>query len=763
MKDLTFRIRAKTGVLSISFLLVLFLFFSSPLKVGKTCSGTSCKGCSGKANKTNSGPEFEWLHSARVFLLDAYAYPLHPNIEFDAEKLADLLVDMNFNTVRVATSGWYYFIPDTPFKTHPQLNGRDILAECIAACKKRGIRVVPYVRAGGPLAADAIKDEWAHRMNPKGEIHHFQQPYTTCRALCWNTSYRQAFAELIEKIVTKYDIDGMYFDAWMPTYCFKLQDGFVGHPKVQGIYCYCEGCRKGFKKDIGAELPFSEKGKAGYTAEELEILGKYRPWSWQQIVEAFYDTKKLIKSHKNVPLIFNINNPILFEYTDQRVIDGQDAFLYERGDSLLERVESISVAVSHGLAVWPYIGGYDGLQRIVHDWFGLGQEIYTAVAFGGSPIIYQGYLYVNNPHGRKPIKDAFAVLKKNEKYISKFEPYKYCAVVHTRKDPPGHARSTPDRYNTNTRNCSLGAFESCIYSHLQTTSLFKQDLDKPEIINKYKVLYLADMCYVSDSQVKNLQNFVKNGGGLILSYATGLYDENGDKRSTFALGSLAGVEYLNPDEETKKMIAQNYRSQGPWDLYLMTNPGQSVIRPSLSNTLIAGYLYEPVKALPDSTVVANMVTGTNTKKLFPGLVVSNYGKGKVAYIAPALDSLYSQTHIREVADFLMDVIEYVSPQKRPYQINAPDSLISNMMVKDDTYVLHMANWTGCKFEKIHQKVYYIPPIENVKISCPIPKGKKVKNVGLFIPAEFSHSVKNSILYVTLPKVNNYQAVIIEME
>ena len=39
--------------------------------------------------------EFEWLRHARIFILDAYAYPLAPKIEFDAEKLGATMADMH--------------------------------------------------------------------------------------------------------------------------------------------------------------------------------------------------------------------------------------------------------------------------------------------------------------------------------------------------------------------------------------------------------------------------------------------------------------------------------------------------------------------------------------------------------------------------------------------------------------------------------------------------------------------------------------------
>ena len=86
------------------------------------------------------------------------------------EKLAATMCDMHADTLRVATSGNYWLVPGTQFATAGDLGDRDILAECVAACKPRGIRVVPYIRTGGGVAAVIVNPDWAYRDNPDGHI-----------------------------------------------------------------------------------------------------------------------------------------------------------------------------------------------------------------------------------------------------------------------------------------------------------------------------------------------------------------------------------------------------------------------------------------------------------------------------------------------------------------------------------------------------------------------------------------------------------------
>jgi hypothetical protein len=379
----------------------------------------------------DAGPsDFNWLSSARIFILDAYTYPLYPKIEFDAEKLAETMVDMHADTLRVATSGHYYLIGGTQFQTAPELGDRDILAECIAACKPRRIRIVPYIRTGGAIAAEAVKSEWAYRVNPKGDIPMKWDLGARRSALCWNTPYRQAFYEMIDRVVSRYEIDGIYFDAWKVFYDFR-----------QPYVCYCAGCRKGFAKATGLELPYREN-PGQYTSRERETIRRYQDWYREEMVEVFRETKRIVRSHKNIPLIFNLNharNIRNTSFTDPRIVDESDAFLYEMSKSMLERAEGISLAVAHGLAVWPYVDAYHGYARIGVNSDEIYQHICATIAFGGSPILYHTYYFTDHLEARKPVREAFAIFDENKRYVESFEPLKFCAVVWNDEDPPGHA------------------------------------------------------------------------------------------------------------------------------------------------------------------------------------------------------------------------------------------------------------------------------------------------------------------------------------
>ena len=696
-----------------------------------------------------------WIESARTFLIDAYQYPFAPALEFDAEAVAAAMQEMHVNTVRMATMGKYATIQGVRFSTHPDQGKRDLLAEMIAACRPRHIRVVPYISTGHRLAWSMVTrdhPEYAQQLSPGGGPHRSHmyagEDHGT---VCWNTPYRQAFLDLVEHVVRDYQIDGIYFDTWKAFY-------FYPEPRT----CYCPGCREGFRRASGQEIPYHRNLK-DYSATELETIERYHAWYQDRLMETLAEVRRIVKSYKDIPLIYNINDPAKIAAEDPRVIRNMDAFLYERGHSMLERAEGVSLARAAGLAIWPYIGSYDNWPRVVHNGLDFQQEIFTTAMFGGGPIISQPYAFVTQPEKREIVACSFRVLDENESYIQGFRNLPQVAVVYGYRDPPDHARHGW-WWNADVRSASLGAFAACLYSHLQVSSVLPDLLDQPDKLGQYKVLYLADIPSLSAGQVENIRRFVEQGGGLVASYASSLYDEQGRRRERFALEELLRVRPLKPDSALGETL-DNYQALvgGPNDLYLKTRPETGAPLDKWAGQLVPLWYYEPVEVLEGGRTAADIVMGENSRPLLPGLVLSRCGKGKTAFLASSLESLYIGNNLLEAAEFIKSAIEYVSPEEQPYSVEAPECLIANMTVRGDTRVLHLTNWTGNKLERNWTNEYYLAPVENVRLRISIPAGRTVREVKALAGGTFERQVKGNSLEIFLPRVEAYQALAVTFE
>jgi hypothetical protein len=687
--------------------------------------------------------DLSWMQAARVFLIDAYEPPFAVRLEYDAEALADTMAGMNANTVRITTMGKYALIPGVRFTPHPELGKRDILAETVAACKRRGIRVVPYISTGHKLAWNMVTrdyPEYAHRSKPGGgplRSHMFVgEDHGT---VCWNTPYKKAYLELVERVVRDYDIDGIYFDTWFAGY-------FWGRDRL----CFCDGCRSGFRKASGEQLPWREDER--YSAAERETIGKYHAWLQDQLVDTAREVRKIVKSHKDIPLIFNINSPVRLATHDPRIVKTMDAFLYERGHSILERAEGVSLARASGLGVWPYVGEYNNWPRVVHNGFDYQQQIFTTVMFGGAPILAQPWGYVQHSDFRRFVEYPFGIVKEHERDFIGFTNYPYVAVVYGHRSPPGHAK-TGTWWRHDARLSTLGVFAACLYGHVQVSSISETLLDDIEKLRAYRVLYLADVTHLSDARIQNIKTFVREGGGLVTSYATSLFDASGKKHERFALEELVRAAPIEPADELATTL-ESYRSMtgGPYDLYLA---GGS--KPSLKEVTPLWH-FLPVKALDGGEVWKDIVTGDGLRPILPGVIVSQYGKGRVVYSASGLESLFLQQNSTVVGDLVRSLVAKAAPEPPPYELEAPAALITNLTAKGDTLLLHMTNWTGNKLERAGANEYYLASIENVKLRLTAPKGKRVKDISLLVDVPHRKEVRGSTVEVQIPRVEAYQGV-----
>ena len=703
----------------------------------------------GAAWSSAQGGDSNWIQTARVFLIDAYQPPFAPQLEYDAEALAKTMTDMHANTVRISTMGKYATIQGVRFSTHPDLGKRDVLSETIAAAKPRGIRVIPYISTGHKLAWSMVTrdyPEYAQRTRPGGgpyrEHMYVGEDHGT---VCWNTPYRQAFLDLVEHVARDYDIDGLYFDTWRPFYFW---------PGLQ--LCYCDGCRAGFRAASGGkEIPWHENA-GDYTAQERQTIAEYHHWYREQLMGVLQEVRRIVKSHKDIPLIYNINNPRLMRDEDPRVLQAMDAFLYERGHSLLERAEGVSLARAAGLGVWPYVGVYNNWPRVIPNGLDYQQEIFATVAFGGAPIIAQAWGYVSDTENRRWVSFPFSVIQEHERDFAGFENVPYAAVVYS--DSDGSNRASGWFWPSDVRASTLGAFAACLAGHVQVTSIPEAVLDQPERLNRYRVLYLADFPHLTPERVANIQRFVENGGGLLASYTASLHGADGEQQEHFALEDLLRVQPIQPQGSLAETL-NSYRCMigGPNDLYLA--PANDSGKTETPSRLVPLWHFEPVKALEGGSVEMNIVTGDGRRPVLPGVVTARHGKGRVVYLASTLESLYSSTRQAQLGGFLRKLVEEAAAAPPPCQVDAPSFLISNLTENGNRRVLHLLNWTT----DAENESNYLPPVENVIVRMAIPEGKKVRQVSTFLKTPFQQKQTDRELQILLPRVEAYQAVVVEFE
>ena len=566
--------------------------------------------------------------------------------------------------------------------------------------------------------------------------------------VCWNTPYRQAYLDLVERVVRDYDIDGIYFDTWRSGY-------FWPRP------------RRVLLRRLPQRLP---QGHRAWSCPGTKTRPITRARSWPPSTATTPGTRtfwsrssaqvrRLVKSHKNIPLIYNINNPVKMDTEDPRMLEAMDAFLYERGNSILERAEGVSLARAAGLGVWPYVGEYNNWPRVVYNGFDFQQQIFTTVMFGGAPILALPWGYVQHADNRRfveyPVRRSQTArarvrrvqeLPVRRRRVRISHAARTCAIGHVVED--GRTAFLAGRF----RRLPLRARAGLVRAREHP----RRSGEARRLPGSLPGGYRAPLGG-AHRQHQAVRAGGRRTGGELRHCRCSIRPAKRQER--FGLEELFRVAPVEPTGELAETLA-SYRSMtgGPYDLYLAPRP-----RPSLE-TLTPLWSFEPVKALEGGEVWRDIVTGDGLRPILPGVIVSQYGKGHVVYCASALESLFLQANNSAVGDLVRSLVAKAAPEPPPYEVDAPAALIANLTAKGDTVVLHLTNWTGNKLERAgRERVLPGAASRTFASASPCRKESACGMCRLLVDAPYRKEQTGSTLEVLIPRVEAYQAVRVDWQ
>jgi hypothetical protein len=107
--------------------------------------------------------------------------------------------------------------------------------------------------------------------------------------------------------------------------------------------------------------------------------------------------------------------------------------------------------------------------------------------------------------------------------------------------------------NFATHRETILAEQALIQAQVPFDMIFDQDLDS---LGKYKVVVLAGQESLSEKQVEALRAWVRNGGGLVATANTSMFDDWRRQRDAFGLADVLGVE--RPSPATDKQVQHEF-------------------------------------------------------------------------------------------------------------------------------------------------------------------------------------------------------------
>ena len=622
------------------------------------------------------------------------------NVEEWANYWASLKCDVVFASV---TGIIAYYPTQVPFHRKSKfLNGRDFTGELVAAAKKRGIRVIarfsPDLNWGDALQAHP---EWFRRDKKGNPIQSEEEPllYRTCTFTTYMTEHMPA---LFREVNSRYAIDGLFTNAW---------------PELGRLpECYCEACK---------DLPhFDTPAYRDKYTERVVYLWKM----WDAIAKEkspdnlfFANMGGAIESGpdmialKEVVQWYNCDNqgrggegePIwgctLQGRVCDAILDGHTATNVTASyctskprwrnihKSTQEAQMWMNETVASGMVPWyHFIGGEEGLGAD-RRWHEPGYEYFNWLAKHDEHLI-----------NKATIADIAVVMgQRNQRFYRHPELGDPMMNIH-------------------------GLYYALLEGRFLFDFLHEEDLTTDKV-KKYKTILLPNIALLSDAECAALKTFVQNGGSVMASFETSLYDERNVRRQDFGINELFGIHATGPRRtrvgnafmgriERKHPILDGFGdtdwlpgAQWLQPIAPVENPVMTVIPPFVN--------YPPELAYPPVE-----------KTDIPDLVAKEVGTSRLVYFAGDIERTSWQSGNTDLSMLLQNAIRWVSKNETPAKISGKGLIESFAWQTQAGFALHVLNYTNPAAFKGYIRDFY--PIGEQAVTMKIPSGRSVSRVEL---------------------------------
>lgn len=610
----------------------------------------------------------------------------------------------------------------------PRLGELDYLHEAIEQGKKSGVKIVVYINPNALYMDHPLLDKCAIR-DKQGKIWDIEAygMRSTRYACINNPDYQKFLLDILKEIFIEYKPDGLYVDGLTPHVCF------------------CEHCQTKYKRMFNTEIPvkFQELGPSLNVLWEMtsqpELVGDqgdpdsqlYTEFLYRNLIDVTRDITRTVKScmPDAVTIYHSWPKPETIHFYDGTLgeiyINQPWVHTFWKTGELTNYGSVFPIMVLQNI----YLQQKTAKEARHH--------IYQVLANGMFPNCW--YFF--------GMKTCFDFLRDNEQYYdyTNTRPVKFMAFPRAiEKDnvqkliEKNYEISGPrDRFLAP----YVGFYSAMMMMKLPIVTIHRPNFQKK--IVEFKVLCLVNEACITDQQAEIIRCFVANGGGLIATGETSLYDHNGQRREDFALKDVFGVNYVNTLAAEKRVVEFG-------GLHPITK-GLEKYRIDYDEPLV---VVNPEQRKVDGWVVDNNSKSGNV----PAVITNTYGLGRVVYIPARLDSIQCEKLTPAIEQLFANSVDWIAQGNVPVQIKADAPIGVTLFEQPGRQMLHLVNHNADS----RQYNDLIEPVNNIKIKMRIPSAQKISRLHLLMKKSDLQFVENwGWLECTLPELNEYEVVVTE--
>ena len=709
----------------------------------------------------------EWLQYAQAIYFDGYSPPVYPHMkDFDARRLVEVVGELGGNLLRFQPIGYRAYYPSQAFPLHDELGSRDLIDEVSHECRRAGIKMYSYANYGVALMlepeflrAHPRFNDWLLR-DPDGKPYGLYGHIgwmNTPRMICMTGDIYRAAIRQVAREYCAHDMDGVYFDS-------PSEFTYTG-------ICFCDNCRRNFKKSTGVDMERlrnfgSRPGLVPHPESfppdvDMEALQAWYGWADQQVLEDLLDLRKIIHGSGKFMMCHNGGTwrgyalPLQYRIPDGFMVEASR----EVHDRLMTGMKGASMARPYGKVAQMYLGSYTvgwyfepphEHPWVVHntnleDSDDILMQGFANLACGNAPI----YATANRVYFKvgsgstQPARDVFEFMQRVEAVHKDSVPVPYLSIVPTWESQQLW-RSKQKSWNWPLMSQALGLamLDERISVDVQASTEISE-----EWLRGQKVIALCGASGVSDHNAQQLTDWVADGGGLLATYDTGMYDERGQLRKDGgALKKVLGVEMkgvaLGSQPECYYRVKERHPALGDFD----------------SGALVEGDgRLMPASPVGDARILAECWNLGTREVRGPAIVVNQFGKGRAIYVSGSLEANYISDRVKSTSRLLASIVRYLgagAPQ--PFRMKASRGVygVLRRATNCDLALWVLAN-VGFKDAASGLMRQEYVPVRDVEIAIRIPEGRQAKGMMLLRAGGEASSfrVEDGYALATIPQVH----------
>ena len=685
---------------------------------------------------------------------------------YDADSVVEYMKKSHTNTLVVSAGAVVDFFPNKLEMSRQSrfLAERDVLKELVGKCHENGMHVIFRVDFRGVERERYEKNPDWFGLGPEGE------PLTGWNDRifrpCYTGIYGNAHARrIVRNLMEEYDPDGIWEN------CVVFGYG----------PCYCRSCREQYKAYSGSEIPVGD-----YQSEEFR---QYREWKSARALEHMDRMRQSVKAYGEEKVyvseifgMFHVSSALnsgidLYDAADRFDFLVTPLFLdgsgqpekkyedYSHAASGIRFLKAMSprkqcVALTGGNGTkWRYVKAPSAESRV---W------MWEAVSTGGN--LWNTYFNGNHPNNTVDRRNAFIereiyqYLKENEALLNGQTPAGDIGIYYSRpsRDRFGKDSMQEDEYGIGIR----GTEKVLLEAHMGMKYI--PDLDfSYERLRGLKGLILPNAACMSREHMDIIRRYVEEGGGLVATYRTSLYDEEGRGREDFGLSGLFGVSFSGIEKDTRWDCYQKVRhpehpvlkGMDIGNTQMIINEGRTLLCRKARQDYETVCTYVPViyNQPPEFAQIKEEETD------YPTITAGTYGKGRVVYFANQTDrSCYDNGH-EDLIQTFENAVRWAGRDAFSYTASAPHSVHISMTEDVENprrRVFSLVNTSGAGLRPVRE----VLPVYGIRIRIP---GTRLKDYRV-LRREGSCSVKEeqgdtgTDIVLEISCIKEYTAIYVEV-